>query len=99
MISFYLRVGLSSGLFPLGFPTKQLDEFVISPMHATCTTHLIPLDLITLITFGEAYDLWSFLRALVTTVMNFRFPPASQELFSMGLIIPPKLLTEKETGL
>jgi len=46
---------LLRGLFPLSFSTKILYVFLISPMHATCPTHLIILDLITLIT-GEVHS-------------------------------------------
>jgi len=48
-----------SGLFPSGFLTKILYAFLISPMHMTCSTHLILLDLITLMIFGEMYKFWS----------------------------------------
>jgi hypothetical protein len=44
--------------FPPGFLTKIFYEF-ISPMLATCPTHLILLDLITRINAGKAYKLWS----------------------------------------
>jgi hypothetical protein len=56
-IIFHLNLGLSSGLFLQGFSTKELYAFLISPMCATGPTHLILLNLITQITFGEAYKL------------------------------------------
>jgi hypothetical protein len=38
------------------FSDKILYEFHISPMHATCPTHVILLDLIILIIRGETYN-------------------------------------------
>jgi len=49
----HLRLGLPSGLSPSEFPTKYLYAFLISSIHAVCPTHLIFLQLITLIIFGE----------------------------------------------
>jgi hypothetical protein len=34
--SYHLRLGLQSGLFPSGFQTKLLYEFLICPMRTTC---------------------------------------------------------------
>jgi hypothetical protein len=53
----HLRLHLSSGLFPSGFPTNILYEFRFSPSRTTCPAHLILLALIILIMLGEEYKL------------------------------------------
>ena len=45
ILSSHLHLSLSSGLFPLGFPTKTLHVPLLSRTHATCPTHLIRLDM------------------------------------------------------
>jgi hypothetical protein len=56
ILSTHLRLGLHSGFFPSGFPINILYTFV-SLIRATCTAHLILLDLIILIILGEEYKL------------------------------------------
>ena len=45
LISSHLRLGLTSGVFPSGFPTKTLYTPYLSPIGATCLDHLILLAL------------------------------------------------------
>jgi hypothetical protein len=52
ILSFYLRLGLPSGVFPYGFPTKTLYAPHLSPK-STAYTAPIVLDLITRIIIGR----------------------------------------------
>ena len=59
ILSTHLHLGLPSGLFPSGFPTKILYTPLSSPIRATCPAHLILLDFITRTTLGEEYKSFS----------------------------------------
>ena len=45
LLSSHIHLGLPSGLFPSGFPTKTLYALLLSPTRGTCPAYLIVLDL------------------------------------------------------
>ena len=53
IFSSHLRLGLPSGLFPSGFPSKTLYTPLLSSIRATCRAHLILPDFITQTIMGE----------------------------------------------
>ena len=62
ILSTHLRLGLHSGLFPSGFPTKTLYTPLSSPIRATCPAQIILLDFITRTILGEEYKSSCFLN-------------------------------------
>jgi hypothetical protein len=65
-LSTHLRLGLSSGLFPSGFPTNILYAFIVFPIRTTCPAYLILLDLIQVRGFFRI-----FLTSLFLTVKSY----------------------------
>jgi len=69
IVSSHLCLGLSSGLFQSGFPTKTLYTPLFAPIRSTCPTYLIPLDLITGEILGEEY------KSFRSSLCSFLYSP------------------------
>ena len=72
ILSSHPCLGLSSGLFPSGFPIKTLYTALLSRIRAKCPAHVILLDFVTRKILGDEYwslnsSLCSFLHYLVTS--------------------------------
>ena len=67
----HLLLGLPSGLFHSGFPTKTLYTPLLSPIRTTCPVHLILLDFITRTILGEEY------RSLSSSLCTFLHSPVT----------------------
>jgi hypothetical protein len=80
LLSSYLLLGLPSGFFPLGFPTKTLCTTLSSPIGATCPDHLILLDFTTRTILGKEY------RSLSSSLSNFLHFPVTSSLLGPNTI-------------
>ena len=81
ILSSHLHLGLPSGLFPPGFPTKTLYTPLFSPICVTCPDHLILLDLITWTILGEEY------RSLSSSLCSFLCSPVTSSLLGTNILL------------
>ena len=80
-LSTHLRLGLPSGLFPSGFPTKTLYTPLSSPICATCPAHLILIDFITRTILGEQYKSFS------SSLCNLLHSPVTSSLLGPNILL------------
>jgi hypothetical protein len=81
ILSTHLRLGLSSGPFPSGFPTNTLYAFFCYLIRATCPAHLILPDFIFLIIHCEEYKVWS------SSLCSFLQPPVTSSLSGPNILL------------
>jgi len=81
ILSSHLRPCLPTGFFPSGFQTKISYAFLSSLLCVLHAPHFILLDLITLITFCEAYKLWC------SSLCNLLKSPATSSFLGPNILL------------
>jgi len=81
ILSFHLRLGLPSGIFPSRFPTKTLYTPLLSPHTCYNPIHHILLDFITRTILGEQY------RSLSSSLCNFLHSTVTSSLSGPNILL------------
>ena len=81
ILSIHIRLGLPSGLFPSGIPTKTLYTPLSSPTRATCPAHIILLDFITRTILGAEYKSFS------SSLCNLLHSPVTSSLLGQNILL------------
>jgi len=77
----HLLLGLLSGLFPSGFPTKTPNSLLLYPIRVTCPAHLILLDFISRTILGEKY------RSLSSSGSSFLYSSVTSSLLGPNILL------------